>query len=98
MSQSAVNSQILDSVAATNTLLAGQAPAGAQAMVDLASAQALGVLLHSAVDRYQQSAISGAAAATATCARILAARQTVATGSATPPAPPPPIKPIPEKG
>ncbi|NYT43068.1 RebB family R body protein [Sphingomonas sp. R-74633] len=80
---STINAQVVDSVAATSTLVLGQAPASAQAMVDLVAAQALGVLLHGAVHRHQQSAMSGAAAATAACTRILAARSATA---AAPPA------------
>lgn len=80
---STLNAQVVDSIAATSTLVVGQAPAGAQAMVDLAAAHALGTLLHGAVHRHQQSAISGAAAATAACTRILAARRVAA-----PPPPP----------
>ncbi|WHU00751.1 MULTISPECIES: RebB family R body protein [unclassified Sphingomonas] len=86
---STLNAQVVDSVAATSTLVVGHAPAGAQAMVDLAAAHALGTLLHGAVHRHQQSAISGAAAATAACTRILAARRVVA------PAPVPPSPPAP---
>ncbi len=98
MSQSTVNSQVIDSVAATNALVVGQAPAGAQAMVDLAAAQALGVLLHGAVHRYQQSAISGAAAANATCARILAAGRAATVSPSPAPAPAPDVKPLPKDG
>lgn len=83
---STLNAQVVDSIAATSTLVVGQAPAGAQAMVDLAAAHALGTLLHGAVHRHQQSAISGAAAATAACTRILAARRVAVPI----PAPPPP--------
>ncbi len=85
---SSLNAQVVDSVAATSTLVVGQAPASAQAMVDLAAAHALGTLLHGAVHRHQQSAISGAAAATAACTRILAARRVaVPTAPPSPPAP-----------
>lgn len=88
---SSLNAQVVDSVAAASTLVVGQAPASAQAMVDLAAAHALGALLHGAVHRHQQSAISGAAAATAACTRILAARQLAAP--AVPPSPTPPPAP-----
>jgi hypothetical protein len=92
---SSLNAQVVDSVAAASTLVVGQAPASAQAMVDLAAAQALGALLHGAVHRHQQSAISGAAAATAACTRILAARR-LATATAAPPSPSP--SPVPRGG
>lgn len=88
---SSLNAQVVDSIAASSTLVVGQAPASAQAMVDLAAAHALGALLHGAVHRHQQSAISGAAAATAACARILAARRVPAATEASPP-------PAPSKG
>jgi hypothetical protein len=91
MSASALNAQIVDSVAATSTLVVGQAPASAQAMVDLAAAHALGALLHGAVHRHQQSATSGAAAATAACARILAARRLTAVPPEVSPVPPSPV-------
>jgi hypothetical protein len=90
---SSLNAQVVDSVAAASTLVVGQAPASAQAMVDLAAAHALGALLHGAVHQHQQSAISGAAAATAACTRILAARRPLAA-TATPAAPSsPPVSP-----
>ena len=93
MSTSALNDQIVDSVVATSTLLVGQAPASAQAMVDLAAAHALGALLHGAVHRHQQSATANAAATTAACARILAARRLVAPPP--PPPAPPGVEPLP---
>ncbi|HVJ02153.1 MAG TPA: RebB family R body protein [Sphingomonas sp.] len=69
----AINSQIVDAVAAVNAMLAGQAPASAAAMLGLVGAQTIGLGMHNAVARQQAEATINAAAAAATCARMLGA-------------------------
>jgi hypothetical protein len=66
-----VNSQIVDAVAAVNTILAGQAPADSMAMLGLVGAQTIGLGMHNAVARQQAEAAINASATAALCARMI---------------------------
>lgn len=84
MPDSSTNSQVIDSIAAINTLLTGQAPGTAFAMLDLALTQSLATAMQNLVQRQQQTALFASAAVNAACAQITAAR-----GAAAPATPPP---------
>ena len=66
-----VNSQVTDAVAAINAIAAGQAPASAAAMLNLVSAQTIGLGMYNAIARQQADATIGAAAIAAACARMM---------------------------
>ena len=68
---SALNEQIVDSVAATKFINVGGAPASSQALLDAVMSETLGMAMHNAVMRQQANSVVGSAATTATCARIL---------------------------
>ena len=73
-----VNSQITDAVAATNTCSVGQAPALTQGLLDAVMAQTLGLAMHNAVTAQQNAQTASTAAVTATCARLVQARPSIA--------------------
>jgi hypothetical protein len=66
-----VNSQVMDAVAAINAIAAGQAPSSAAAMLNLVSAQTIGLGMYNAIARQQADATIGAAAIAAACARMM---------------------------
>jgi len=88
MTETSLNTQIVDSVAAANFINIGGAPAGAQALLDAVMSETLGMAMHNAVMRQQANSVVSSAATTATCARILQ------TGGGAPPPPAPPYFPI----
>lgn len=87
-----VNDQVTDSVNSVTTLISGQSPAQAFAMLDTVMVETMGMAMYNAVNRQQNSAMVSSAAVTAACARMLSAYPMV-----TPPAPPlpPTILPLP---
>lgn len=80
-----VNSQIVDSVTNLATLVTGQAPSQAFAMLDAVMVETLGMAMYNAVSRQQNAGMVSNAAVTAACARILN------TFAAVPEPPPPPV-------
>jgi killing trait domain-containing protein len=83
--ESAVNSQVVDTVAAILTSSAGGAPADSFAMLEVVTTETIGMAMHNALARQQAGALVASAAAAAICARI----------GAVPPPFPPPIPPPP---
>lgn len=71
MSETAVNNQIIDGAVSAAMLSIGASPSASSAMLDLALTECVAAAMRNAVARQQQSSISGAAAATALCARLL---------------------------
>lgn len=88
-SQSAVNSQVVDTVAAILTLSTGNAPAASFAMLDLVATETIGMAMHNALARQQAGAMVASAAAAAICARIGAGQPPFAIAEPTPGPPPP---------
>ncbi|MBC7907904.1 MAG: RebB family R body protein [Rhodospirillaceae bacterium] len=81
---SSVNDQIIDSVTGMVTLMTGQAPSHAFGLLDAVMVESLGMAMHYAVSRQQNSSLISSAAVTAACAKMLAVQ------APQPPAPPPP--------
>jgi hypothetical protein len=82
--ESAVNSQVIDTVAAVLTLSTGGGPAASFAMLDVVATETIGMAMHNALARQQAGAMIASAAAAAICATM---------GAVPPPAPaasPPP--------
>lgn len=79
-----VNDQVVDSVTSVNTLISGQSPAHAFAMLDTVMVETLGMAMYNAVNRQQNAGMVNSAAVTAACARMLNAYPPY-----TPPPPPP---------
>lgn len=85
-----VNDQVVDSVNSVTTLISGQSPAHAFAMLDTVMVETLGMAMYNAVNRQQNAGMVGSAAVTAACARMLNAYPAY-----TPPPPPPtPVPPV----
>lgn len=85
-----VNDQVIDSVNSVTTLISGQSPAHAFAMLDSVMVETLGMAMYNAVNRQQNAGMVNSAAITAACARMLNA-QAPYTPPPPPPAPPPPV-------
>lgn len=79
-----VNSQITDSVTQIVALLTGLSPSQSMGMLDAVLLDTLGMAMHNAVSRQQNSHMASQAAVTAACARMLQVQ---------PPAPPKPLPP-----
>ena len=92
MSNNKLNDQVVESVTAVDTLLAGMAPASSAGMLDAVSAESFGVAMHSAVSRQQQSHILSSASVTSACARMLQAFPPVPVNITPGEAPVPPLK------
>lgn len=90
----AVNDQITDSVSQSNAMVVGSAASQSFGFLNVTGAEALGMLMHNAVNAQQNAQVSASAAATSTCARILQAQ--LAPPEKTPPAVklPPPFTPL----
>lgn len=89
-----VNSQVLDSVNTVATLISGQAPSQATAMLDTVMAEAIGMAMYNAVNRQQNAGMVSSAAVTSACARMLNAFPPAAAAPAPVPAAPPFIEPL----
>jgi len=87
---SSINSQVTETVANMNALLAAQGPATSFAMLDLALTQSLAATLQNMVQRQQQASLAAAAAVNAACARIVSARSAIPVPVPIPPVPVPP--------
>ncbi|MBL9101221.1 MAG: RebB family R body protein [Myxococcales bacterium] len=85
-----VNSQITDAVTQTSTLVAAQGVSSAMSILDVVLAETLGMAMHNAVFRQQQSQVTNSAAITAACAKMLQAPFPIK-----PPPPPPSPSPPP---
>lgn len=84
---SAVNSQINDSVSTTIAEVLGNAPAQAFGMLDTVMAETVGMLMHNAVTAQQNAQMTGNAAVTATCAKMLSVQPTSPAAKKTSPPP-----------
>lgn len=92
MTESTLNSQMVDSVAAVNFINNGSAQTNAQAMLNAVMAESLGMAMHNAVMRQQSSSMVSSAATTAACAKMLQSRS-----GGVPPQPPfMPLVPVPD--
>jgi hypothetical protein len=85
--ESAVNNQVVDTVAAILTLSTGGAPADSFAMLEVVTTETIGMAMHNALARQQAGAMVASAAAAAICARMGAVPPPFP--SASPPPPPP---------
>ena len=72
MSEATVNDVITDSVSQTNTLLTSIAAPQGRALVDIASAETMGMAMYNAVSAQQNAQLTTNASVTATCAKMLA--------------------------
>jgi hypothetical protein len=86
-----VNDQIVDSVTGVVTLLSGNAPSQAFSMLDTVLVETIGMAMYNAVNRQQNSGMTGNAAVTAACAKMLAVPFPLP-----PPPPSPPPSPAPQ--
>ena len=66
-----VNSVITDSVTQTNTGIIGGAASQAMGLIDVVSAETLGMSMYNAVTTQQNAQMSASASVTATCAKML---------------------------
>lgn len=90
-----VNDQIVDSVTGTATLLTGQAPSNAFGMLDTVMVETLGMAMYNAVNRQQNAGMTGNAAVTAACARMLQTPIPIPMPPSPPPPPPPAVQDLP---
>lgn len=74
MTESSLNQQMIDSVAAVNFINTGSSQNNAQAMLNAVMAETLGMAMHNAVMRQQSNSMVSSAATTAACARMLQSR------------------------
>lgn len=81
------NSQIVDSVQLTQYFTVQGAPSQTIAMLNAVMTETLGMGMHNAISAQQQSQMTGAAATTSTCARILSVLSPKPGGGAPPTAP-----------
>lgn len=81
----AVNRQITDSVSQVNALVLGESASESMNMIDIVTAETLGMSMHNAVTAQQNSQMSANASITASCAKMLQAQL--------PPEPPAPAEP-----
>ena len=92
---STVNSQITDSVSQANAMVVGAASSEAMSLLDLVSAETLGMSMHNAVTAQQNAQMSTNASITASCARMLQAQSPVPAPEPLPvPVVPPPFMPL----
>jgi len=68
---SSVNDQVTDSVTQNISLLTGSAASQGVGMVDVVSAETIGMFMHNAITSQQNSQLTSNASVTATCARML---------------------------
>ncbi len=68
---SSVNDQIIDSVTSNWQATSSNAPASSISITDLVMAETISMGMHNAVNTQHSSQMTGAAAVTATCARII---------------------------
>ncbi len=96
MGDSTVNSVITDSVTQNNTLLTSIAAPQGQALVDLASAETMGMAMYNAISAQQNAQLTTNASVTATCAKMLGvdAGSGLPAGLAPAPKTPPPFMPL----
>ncbi|RBP53106.1 RebB family R body protein [Arenicella xantha] len=93
--ESSVNSQTTDSVSQVNTLLLGTSASQSIGLLEMVSAETLGMSMHNAVTAQQNSQMSTSASVTASCAKMLQAAPSMPPTVAPPPAPsPPPFMPL----
>ncbi len=71
MSDATTNDVITDSVTQTNTLLTGMAAPHGMALVDITSAETMGMAMHNAISAQQNAQLTTNASVTATCAKML---------------------------
>lgn len=93
-----VNDQVIDSVSSVATLVTGQSPANAFAMLDAVMVETLGMAMYNAVNRQQNAGMVNSAAVTAACARMLNAFPSVPQPEPPPPVPAPNVNPLPSPG
>lgn len=72
---SSVNDQITDSISQNVALLTGNAAPQGVSMVDVVSAESMGIFMHNAVLSQQNSQLTSNASVTAACARMLNIQQ-----------------------
>ena len=75
----AVNSQITDSVTQASTLLTGYAAPQGMALLDVVSAETIGMAMHNAISAQQNAQLTSNASITSTCAKMLAVEQALPT-------------------
>ncbi|MBI4662260.1 MAG: RebB family R body protein [Verrucomicrobia bacterium] len=92
MNDDAVNHQILDAIRQAALKLVNDSGAQSLAMIHAVATETTGMLMHNAVGAQRQMQMLGAAAVTATCAKLLGLRYASPTPPPSPP-PPPPLKP-----
>ena len=68
---STVNSQVVDSVNTSNTVLLGNSPSQSMSMINAVLAETLGMGMYNAISAQQNAQMIGTASTTATCAKIL---------------------------
>ncbi len=92
--ESTVNSQITDSVTQADTLLMGNSASQSMSLINLVTAETLGMSMHNAVNTQQNSQMSAAASVTASCAKILSTSPPVTVKEPEKPDVPPPFMPL----
>jgi len=89
-----VNSQITDSVSQVNALVLGESATESMSMIEIVTAETLGMSMHNAVTAQQNSQMSANASITASCARMLQAQMPIEMLQPAPPLGPPPFIPL----
>jgi len=95
INDTSVNSQITDTVSQVNTTMLGTAASEAMGLIDMVTAETLGMSMHNAITAQQNSQMSTTASVTASCAKMLQAQiPTPVTPSPPVPDVPPPFLPL----
>ncbi|MCY7295019.1 RebB family R body protein [Alteromonas sp. a30] len=95
MTGSTVNDVITDSVTQSSTLLTSIAAPHGQALLDMASAETMGMAMYNAISAQQNAQLTTNASVTATCAKMLAVGPAVQLPPVEKPdVPPPPFMPL----
>jgi len=84
-SESTVNSQVIDTISAVATAVAGQGPSSAASMLSLVSAETIGLGMYNAIARQQADATINSAAVASLCARMLGTSPAADPAEAPPP-------------
>jgi len=92
--ESTVNSQTTDSVTQADTLMLGLSASHSMGIVNMVTAETLGMSMHNAVSAQQNSQMSASASVTASCVKMLQAAPPGPQVPAPAPITPPPFMPL----
>lgn len=94
LNNGSVNDVITDSVTSTSTLLTGYAAPQGMALLDVVSAETIGMAMHNAITAQQNAQLAANASVTTTCARMLSLEPVPKEEASEPEKSPPPFMPL----